>query len=260
LNLAHGELIMFGGYFTFVMLGLVGGQVWAGILLGFFCSLVLGLLLYFLFMRPLMGQPVFASVMATIGLSIMLKGIAYFVWGPDPRLLAYSLKIANKPHEPFSGFIFSTYDIALLLTAVLFLAGILLFLKFSRLGIQMRAAAEKPLLASQRGINILLMLALTWSMSVIVATASGILYGASVNISPETGLVAIKALSVPMLGGMDSIAGIIPAALLVAFAEYGVSRYVGTELSDIVPMVIMLSVLIVRPWGIFGTREEVERL
>ena len=137
LNLAHGELIMFGGYFTFVMLHLVGGQVWAGILLGFFCSLVLGLLLYFLFMRPLMGQPVFASVMATIGLSIMLKGITYFVWGPDPRLLSYSLKIPNNPHEPFSGFILSTYDIALLLTAVLFLAGILLFLKFSRLGIHL---------------------------------------------------------------------------------------------------------------------------
>ncbi|MDP2644713.1 MAG: branched-chain amino acid ABC transporter permease [Desulfobacterales bacterium] len=260
LNLAHGELFMLGGYFCFVMIPLSGGIVWAGVILAFITSFVVGLILYFLFIRPLMGEPLFSPVMLTIGLSIMLKGIATFVWGSDPRMLSFSLGIPDKPHEIFPGVIFSTYDIALVLTAVIFLGGVLVFLKYSRLGIQMRAAAESHLLASQRGINILVILALTWSIAVVAATASGILYGAGVNITPEIGLVGLKALSVPMVGGMDSIVGIIPAALLVAFAEYGVSRYIGPELSEIIPMVIMLLVLIIRPWGLFGTKEEVDRL
>ena len=260
LNLAHGELIMLGGYFGFVIIPLLGGITWAGVILAFLCSFVLGLLLYFLFIRPLMGEPLFAPIMLTIGLSIMLKGIAGFIWGADPRMLTLSLKIPDAPHQIFTDLILSTYDIAIIFAAIFFLGGILLFLKYSRLGIQMRAAAESHLLASQRGINILAILALTWSIAVITATAAGILYGASVNISPETGLVGIKALSVAIVGGMGSIVGIIPAALIVAFAEYGVSRYIGPELSEIIPMAIMLLALIIRPWGLLGAKEEVERL
>ncbi len=260
LNLAHGELLMLGGYFAFVMVPLFGGITWIGIIMAFLCAFILGLALYFLFIRPLMGEPLFAAVMLTIGLSIMLRGIASFVWGPEPRMLAFTFGIPNEPHKLLPGLVLSTYDIALLVAAVVFLGGILLFLKFSRLGIQMRAVAESHLLASQRGINIFIILALTWSIAVVAATTAGLLYGAGVHISPETGLVGIKALSVPMVGGIDSIVGVIPAALIVAFAEYGVSRYIGPELSEIIPMIIMLAVLIIRPWGLLGTKEEVERL
>ena len=260
LNLAHGELMMLGAYLVFVMAPWWAEFLWGGILLALLSCFLLGYVLYFLLMRPLIGQPIIAAVMVTIAASSILRGLASLIWSPQQRYLGVTLGIRNVPHDVLPGVSLSTYDIATIVTSVVYVGGILLFLKFSRLGIRMRAAAENPLLASQRGINIYAIFALAWSIAIVGAAAAGVLYGGNSRIDPEMGIIGIKALVVPLVGGMDSMWGVIPGALLVALAEFLVSKYIDPGLSEIIPMVIMLLVLIARPWGLFGTKEQIERV
>ena len=260
LNLAQGEFIMLGGYLAFLIVPLVSGFAWGGLILALLASFLLGYAIYFLLMRPLIGQPIIAAIMVTIAASSILRGLAALIWTPQNRYLSVAFGLPNDPQAILPGVVLSTYDLATIGVAFAYVGGILVFLKFSRLGIQMRAAAENPLLASQRGINVFAIFALTWSISILGAALGGILYGGNNNIHPEIGFVGLKGLVVPLVGGMDSIVGIIPGALLVALAEFTVSKFIDPALSDIIPMAIMLLVLIVRPWGLFGTREEIERV
>src|SRR3972149_576812 len=232
-NLAHGDLMMLGGYLAFSFVPLLGGFALGGILLALVGSCALGYGLYFLIMRPLIGQPVVAAVMVTIGVSSMLRGLATLVWSPQTRLLSVVLGVRNDPQQVLPGVVLSTYDLATIACAIVYVAGILIFLKFSRVGVQMRAAAENPILASQRGINVFAVFALTWSIAIFGATLAGILFGGNNRREPEIGVVGLKAMVLPLVGGMDSMWGIIPGALLVALSEHAVSRFIDPALSDI---------------------------
>ena len=260
-NLAHGDLMMLGGYLAFAFVPLFPPALaWGGLLLALIGSFVLGYALYFLIMRPLIGQPVVAALMVTIGVSSMLEGLATLIWTPQTQLLAVTLNIANDPHRLWSGVVLSTYDLATIVCAVIYVGAIIVFLKFSRVGVQMRAAAENPILASQRGINVFSIFALTWSIAILGATMAGVLFGGNNRLAPDIGVVGLTAMTVPLVGGMDSMWGLIPASLMVALAEHAVSTYIDPALSDIIPMAIMLLVLIARPWGLFGTKEEIQRV
>jgi branched-chain amino acid transport system permease protein len=124
----------------------------------------------------------------------------------------------------------------------------------------MRSAAENPLLAGQSGINVYFIFALAWSLSTLAAGLGGILYGASNYVAPDIGFIGIKAFPVALTGGLDSLLGLGPAAIIIAVLETVGFRYGGLFWGNVMPMIIMLLVLIVRPWGLRGTKEELERV
>src|SRR5262249_20474416 len=138
--------------------------------------------------------------------------------------------------------------------------GLFVFLRLSPLGIQMRAAGEKALLAAQRGINFQLLFALSWALAGFAGALAGILYANNVRLDPSLGVLGLKAFAVALVGGLDSLGGVIPGALLVAAVEVLSVRYGDPLLADVSPFLCLLAMLLVRPWGLFGTKEELERV
>ncbi|HLB29191.1 MAG TPA: branched-chain amino acid ABC transporter permease, partial [Dehalococcoidia bacterium] len=176
------------------------------------------------------------------------------------------LGVKNVARELPGGIILSTFDLAQIASAVALYLALFVFFRFSRLGIQMRAAAENPLLAAQRGINIHLLFALSWSIATFTAAAAGVLYASNIRLDPGIADIGLKALAVPLAGGMGSLLGAIPAAIVIAGAEIitirGISGlWTGNPLlSNVMPFIIILIVMLLRPWGILGKEEEIERV
>jgi branched-chain amino acid transport system permease protein len=143
--------------------------------------------------------------------------------------------------------------------AALFVA-LFAFLRLSPLGIQMRAAGQRALLAAQRGIDFHAVFALSWALAAFAGGLAGIVYSSNVRLEPSLDVLGLRAFAVALVGGLDSLAGVIPAAILVAAVEVVSVRYGNPLLSDVAPFLCLLAMLLVRPWGLFGTKEELERV
>ncbi len=263
INFAHGDLMMLGGYLLFSTLSITGFRDISGTIVGTFLVLVISFLVSFLIYRVLihsmLGQPVFIIIMITIGLSYLLRGLAIFVWGSEPKSLTTWMGIQNHPIS-FGKVSLSTFDLLFVIAFFTFLLGLGFLLKYLKIGIQSRAASENPLLASQRGKNIYFLFAFSWGIATMLVAIAGILYGANIHIGTEMGFLGLKAMPVAIVGGMYSLLGVIPGAIIVSLAENIVAQYYDPLVSDVIPMIMLLIVLIVKPWGIFGKEEEIERV
>src|SRR6266705_3494760 len=167
-----------------------------------------------------------------------------------------NLGLSNPPRPLAGGAVVSTFDLVMVGAAVAFFAALFVFLKVSPLGIRMRAAGERALLASQRGINFHGVFALSWALSAFAGGLAGMIYSSNVRLEPSLGILGLRAFAVALVGGLDSLGGVVPAALLVAAIEVLTVRYANPLLADVSPFICLLAMLLVRPWGIAGTRED----
>lgn len=260
LNLAHGELMMLGGYAFFTLVSATPGQPLVAIPAALLVSVLVGVAVYFVIMRPMAGQPLFSAVLVTVSLGILLRGLVILGWTADIKYPLAVMGYQNTPRRLPGGAMLSDVDLLSILTAAALLLGLWLFFKKSRLGIQMRATAENPRLAAQGGVNIYLVFAVSWAISTFAAGAAGVLYASNVRLDPEIGVIGLKAFPVALVGGLDSLPGVLPAGLIISLLEILAIQYVSPLLSDVVPFLILLLMLVVRPWGLLGTKEELERV
>ena len=260
LNLAQGDLLTLGGYLLFAAASAVPGVPALSVPLAAALSALAGVLIYLLLMRPMAGHPVFAAVLVTVTLGILLRAAIVFVFTDRTRHTLGALALSNPPRRLPGGAVVSTFDLVMIAAAVLLFAGLFLFLRLSPLGIQMRAAGERPLLASQRGINFHAVFALSWALAAFAGGLAGMIYASNVRLEPSLDILGLRAFAVALVGGLDSLAGVIPAALIVAAVEVMSVRYGNPLLSDVSPFLCLLAMLLIRPWGLFGTREELERV
>jgi branched-chain amino acid transport system permease protein len=152
------------------------------------------------------------------------------------------------------------WSTALVLTTIAVYGTLFAFLRFSRWGMRMRAAGQNPLLAAQRGINLHAVYALAWSLSTLTGAIAGILMALDSGITTGMPVIGLKAFPAALVGGLDSLLGAIAGALIVAAAEVLLIYYVDPLLSDVVPFLVLIGMLVIRPWGLFGTREELDRV
>jgi branched-chain amino acid transport system permease protein len=260
LNLAQGDLLTLGGYFLFAVASAVPGVPALSVPIAAALSALAGVLIYLLLMRPMAGHPIFAAVLVTVTLGILLRAAIVFAFTDRTRHTLALLALSNPPRRLPGGAVVSTFDLVMVAAAVLLFAGLFLFLRLSPLGIQMRAAGERPLLASQRGINFHAVFALSWALAAFAGGLAGMIYASNVRLDPSLDILGLRAFAVALVGGLDSLAGVIPAALLVATVEVMSVRYGNPLLSDVSPFLCLLAMLLIRPWGLFGTREELERV
>jgi branched-chain amino acid transport system permease protein len=260
LNLAQGDLMVVGGYALFAAATQLAAPPAAAVALAVSLSFATGLLVYALVMRRMAGHPVFAAVLVTVSIGILLRVAVVLAYTDQIRYPAQSLGLANRPVRLPGGAAVSTLDAWSVGLAALVMVGLFAFLRGSRLGIQMRAAGERPLLAAQRGINFQALFALAWALASLTGGLAGMLYASNVRLDPSVGVVGLKAFAVALVGGLDSLGGVAPAALLIAAVEVLTVRYGNPLLADVSPFICLLAMLLVRPWGIAGTREELERV
>jgi branched-chain amino acid transport system permease protein len=206
------------------------------------------------------GHPIFAAVLVTITLGILLRAAIVFLFTDRTRHPLEQLGLTNPPRPLPGGAVVSTFDLLMIATAAALFVALFLFLKLSPLGIQMRAAGEHALLASQRGINFHGVFALSWALAAFAGGLAGMIYASNVRLEPSLDVLGLRAFAVALVGGLDSLAGVIPAAIIVAAVEVMSVRYGNPLLSDVSPFLCLLLMLLIRPWGLFGTREELERV
>lgn len=260
INFAQGEFVMMSGLIAAVILGIAGMPLIAAVLATVAIMIGFSFGLERVVLRPLLGRPVVAVIMATIGLAAMLRGLAPVVFGGEPR--AVSLPIGDDPIAigPAS---LPPIQVVGAVVAVLFFLGFTWFFKKSRMGVAMRAVADNQQVAQAMGINVERYFALAWAMAGIVSAVGGIVWGSMLGVDVHLALVGLKVFPVVILGGLDSIGGALVGGLIIGIVENlaagYLDPYVGGGTKDFAPYVLMILVLMVRPYGIFGKRQ-IERV
>lgn len=259
LNLAHGELMMLGAYLLLASASLFAATPALAIAAAMGLSVAAGVLVYVLLMRKMTGEMVLAAILATVALGILVHGALVLIWSSQQQYPGQSLLLPN-PTLSIAGAHVSTWSLVLVLANAAVYLGLFAFLRLGRWGMRMRAAGQNPLLAAQRGINLHGVYALAWALSTLTGAAAGMLMALDSGVTMSMPVVALKAFPVALVGGLDSLAGALIGALVVAAAEVLLIYYVDPLLSDVVPFLILIAMLVVRPWGLFGTREELDRV
>ncbi len=260
LNLAHGEFMALGGYFIFtVSLGVFSSPVPSFVLACVF-SVALGFFVYLFLMRYMAGESIFAAVLVTIALGILLRGAMTLVWTSQIWYPLQHLDAQNVSHEIIKGAVISTFGIVKVVAAVCLYLGLFFCLKFTKWGLRMRAVGEKPLLASQRGIGLHRYYALSWGIGAFSGGLAGMIQACDSGLDPLMFVIGLKAFPVVLVGGLDSLIGVIPGAFVVALAEILTIMYISPQASETAPFFVLLLMLLIRPWGLFGTKEEFERV
>jgi branched-chain amino acid transport system permease protein len=260
INFAQGDLVMFAGYIVSSCLQIYGLPLWLAILLGLGGMILLGFLIEKLVLQHLIGRPVVAVIMATIGLAAFLQGLAPFLWGIETKNLPLPV-----PDDPiFLGeILLSQLE---LIAAGVALASIVIiswwFTK-SRIGIALRAIADDQQVALAMGIDVKRYFAVAWAIAGVVALIGGLVWGNLLGVDVQLALVGLKVFPVVILGGLDSIVGAIVGGLIVGTVESlaagVIDPYVGGGTKDFTPYVLMIVVLMIRPYGLFG-KEDIERV
>ena len=259
INFAQGEFVMFAGFIA-AAAALAGMSFWAAAAISIAGMVALGFGLERVVLRPLLGRPVIAVVMATIGLAAVLRGVAVLAFGAGTK--AIMMPVGDTPL--FVGpVMLSPVQLVGAGVSIVFLGGFTWFFLKSRTGIAMRAVADNQQVAMAMGINIRRYFALAWAMAGVVSALGGVVWGAMLGIDNQLALVGLKVFPVVILGGLDSIAGAVIGGLIVGVVENlaagYLDPYVGGGTKDFAPYVLMILVLMIRPEGIFG-RRRIERV
>ena len=260
INFAQGEFVMFAGFIAAGAAEFIHAPFWLAAALAVAGMVALGFALERVVLRPLIGRPVIAVVMATIGLAAVLRGGAVLAFGAGTRNI--SMPIPDDP-IPLGPVTLPPIQVVGAGVSLVFLAGFTWFFLKSRTGIAMRAVADSQQVAMAMGINVRRYFAFAWAMAGIVSALGGIVWGALIGVDNQLALVGLKVFPVVILGGLDSVVGAVVGGLIVGIVENLAAGYfdplVGGGTKDFVPYLLMIIVLMVRPEGIFG-RRRIERV
>jgi branched-chain amino acid transport system permease protein len=261
LNFAQGEFLMLGAYVCLAIVTQARVPFVPAFLLTLGFSVVLGLALERVLLRPMVGEPVISVIMLTLGLSSVLRAIVQGIWGTDTKPFPDVL-----PHEPVQvgplpvsqGYLWSVGAVAVML--VLFS----LFFKYTRPGIAMRATAFSQQVALSMGISVKRIFALSWSIAAVVSAVGGVLLGAiRGGVDGSLAFFGLKVVPVAILGGLDSVAGAIVGGLVIGVLENLSGGYLdplfGGGVKEVAPFVALVAILTVKPYGLFG-KVKIERV
>jgi len=255
-NLAIGEMLMFGAYVFFAFAAGLSLPVWVAILAAIAAGGLLGAAVERAMIRPMLGESPIAVFMVTVGLASILVGVVELIWTADPRLLP-----SFMPSEPIiigEAFVSPKVFYGFLVAAAL-IASVLAVFRFWRGGVALRATASDQAAAYSMGINVPRVFSLSWTVAGMIAAVAGIVVGAIGGISSTMGIFGLSVLVVVIFGGLDSIAGALVGGLFIGLVEALAGAYLGGEFKVLSTFVLLVLILMVRPYGLFGTHE-IERL
>lgn len=259
-SFAQPVLMILGAYLASALAVDAGVPFVVAVPLAILGSALIGALIERVAMRPMVGEPVFAATMVTVGIFIALQVVAADLIGSGQRSVGDPWGLDRFDFDGVT--VFHT-DVAKILIAALAVAGLSVFFKRTRWGLAMRATAFSQETALAQGVPVGRMFALSWALAGGLAAIAGVLVGTGgAGFDQSTSLLALKALPVIILGGLDSIRGAIVGGLLIGLAEAYTKAYqpehaawLGSNFDQVVPYLVMLLVLLVRPYGMFGTPE-----
>ena len=260
LSLAHGELMLLGAYGLYTTASLFAHAPLLAVAASIVLAALIGLLVYVLLMRRMTGESVLAAVLVTIALGILVRGLTVLIWSTQEQHPLDVLGWRNPSLAIGASARVSGVGLAFVLITAAVYGGLYFFLRYTHWGIRMRAAGQNPLLAAQRGINLHGVYALAWALATFTGGIAGMLIACDNALDQTMVTIGLKAFPAALVGGLDSLLGALAGSLIVAAAEVLLIYYVDPLLSEVVPFAVLIAMLIVRPWGLFGSREELDRV
>ncbi len=260
INFALGELAMVGANVVAAGVHLLHLGVALALALGFAGTILLALAFNRLVLRFVLGHPVFALIMVTIGLGAFLRAAVAVLFRGFPKGIPLPI-----PREPLvlHTVLLSPDELVAGAVALLCIAGVGAFFTFSRTGVALRALADDPQAAALMGIDARRAFAVTWAMAGGIAAVGGTLWSFITGGGFGLAVVGLKVFPIVIIGGLDSIAGVIVGGMAVGLLEnlaaHFVDPVVGGGFSNIAAFIVLIAVLMVRPHGLLG-RERIERV
>jgi branched-chain amino acid transport system permease protein len=255
-NIAIGEMLMISAYIFFAFSAGMGLPIWLAIPGALLVSGAFGALVERTMIRPMLGESPISSFMVTVGLSSILVGLVELIWTADQQRLPEFLP--SRPVAIGEAFvspkIFYGFWIAVLLIVV-----VLLVFRFWRGGVALRATASDQAAAYSMGINVPRVFSLAWVAAAMIAGVAGIVVGSIGGISSAMGVFGLSVLVVVIFGGLDSVLGALVGGILVGLVEALTGFYLGGEYKILATFSLLVLILMLRPYGLFGTHE-IERL
>ena len=255
-NLAIGEMLMAGAYLFFTFAAMFTLPIWLAIPATLLAAGLLGGVIERTMIRPLLGEPPISAFMVTIGLGSVLIGLVEVIWSADQKRLPDFL-----PSDPImvgEAFLSPKVFWGAVIAAV-FIAAVLVLFRFWRGGVALRATASDQGAAYSVGINVPRVFSMSWVVGAMIAAVSGIIVGSIGGISSNMGVFGLSVLVVVIVGGLDSVLGALVAGLLIGVIEALAGFYLGGEYKLLATFIVLVAVLMLRPYGLFGTHE-IERL
>jgi branched-chain amino acid transport system permease protein len=265
INFAQGELLLVGAYVVSA-----GVFEWhlpflLALIVGLVVTVLIGLLFERFILHRMIGRPVFSILMITIGLDIILRTAVIVIWGSKPIPAASPFNTISGIN--YGGVHFGANDLWTIAITIVLCAALFYFFRYTRYGLAMRATALDQEAALAVGINIRTIYALAWGIAAAIATIGGVFLAIdSFAIDPTFGGAALIAFPAIILGGIDSISGAVVGGIVIgviqiltAGYESRVASILGAGIHEITPYLIMILILLIRPYGLFGTRK-VERI
>ena len=253
LNLAQGEILVLMAYIIWTFFSLAVFPFWIALLLSFCAAVLLGLIIERFIFRPLIGQPIWAIIMVSIGLMILIQGIVQVGWGGVERPFP---QICPEAPVRIGELIFTSSIFWGGIISLAIVAGLTFVFNRTRWGLKLTAVAEEHQVAQAMGISVKKSIAVAWIIGCALSTFAAIVFLNGQTLTFAAAVIGLHALPVVLLAGLESISGAVVAGIIVGVGESWAAAYLDpfTEgaMSQAFPYVLMLIVLLFRPQGLFG--------
>ena len=251
-NFAQGSFVLMGAYFMVTCVDDFHLAIGVAAVVVLVVSLLVGALVHRLVIKPMTGQPMLAVVMLTIGLALIIDAIISLFYGSQDYYVQSSLASRNAS---FAGFYVPISLIAVAVSSIAATAIFVLLFRNTRVGLHMRATAEDHEAAVVVGINVGMVQMIAWALSVALAAAGGILLANIETVNSSLSDIGLLSFPAAVIGGLTSIPGAIVGGLLVGVVELLGQTYVSSSAGDVTVYIVLIVILIIRPYGLLGSRE-----
>lgn len=258
LNFAHGELLAIGAFIFLVFSVRLNLPIPISFLFTLIGTFAMGFIIERLFLRPLIGEALIEVIMLTVGLAAMFKGLLLFIFGGN--LFNYPDFLPKGLNIQWGTINIQPVYLASFIIGIIFLSIFGFFFKYSSQGIYMRSVADNQPAALSLGVHVRRVFAMSWAIAALVCALSGIILGIMNGINVhDISVMGLKVFPVVILGGLESIGGAIIGGLIIGLLETFTGGYISTSLKEVIPYVILVFILLVKPYGLFGL-VEIERV
>jgi branched-chain amino acid transport system permease protein len=256
LNFSQGYMLLLGAYIFWSFKGALKLDLFVSVLLTLPCAFLMGILIERITLRPLIGQPLLSMITVTIFLSLVLEGVVSLFWG---TYMLQQVTIFPKGSLKLGKTVLTMESLFAFGLALVVMIALIVFFRYTRLGLSMRGVAEGHEIMQSMGISVKRILTICWGIAGIAATLGGILLGGTLGFQLGLSHIGLLAIPAAFIGGLESPEGAVLGGLLIGLIESSVSGYLGKAAGVPATYIVLIVVMLFRPYGFFGL-ERIERV
>jgi branched-chain amino acid transport system permease protein len=260
-NFAQGELLLIGAWVCWTLLTKYQVPFWLGMPMTLIFMFAFGIAIQIVVLRPMIGEPIISVIMVTIALSTVFQASLKWIYGVSPQPFP---RVFTSQSVSFAGLQIQTVYVMSLVVSVLMMIGMAWFFRVSKWGLAMRATAFNQQVAQSLGISVKTVFAMAWAISAMVSAVAGVVVAVVNGVSSGLSIYGIKVFPAAILGGLDSVGGAVIGGIIIGVLE-NLAQFVDSEylhwgnLYEIAPFYVLIIILMIKPYGLFGTKD-IERV